>query len=101
MSSLTCLQVLEYNVEAETWTEIGNLEIGREFHAIAEVNLGDVGCVGNPVSKSKQNHQNLSTPLLKSTLILSVLLVITIIIIAKDLCVQTSLNVQLVIQFKN
>ena len=42
MWHLARLQVLEYNVEAKTWTEIGNLERGKSFHAIAEI-----GCVGN------------------------------------------------------
>ena len=37
MFILLVFQVLEYNVEAATWTEIGNLETGREYHAIAEV----------------------------------------------------------------
>ena len=35
---ISCLlfQVLQYNVEAGTWTEIGNLETGRYDHAIAD-----------------------------------------------------------------
>ena len=45
--SCFCLQVLQYNVEAGTWTQIGTLQSSRAHHALAEVNLGAVGCVGN------------------------------------------------------
>ena len=46
--SCFCLQVLQYNVEAGTWTQIGTLQSSRGFHALAEVNL-DAVCrpVGN------------------------------------------------------
>ena len=40
--SCFCLQVLQYNVEAGTWTQIGTLQMRRAFHAIAEVDLGAV-----------------------------------------------------------
>ena len=54
--SFFCLQVLQFNVEARTWTEIGRLESGRNNHAIAEVNLRSIGCVGNlnPVKKEEK-----------------------------------------------
>ena len=56
--SCFCLQVLQYNVEAGTWTQIGKLQKSRASHAITEVNLAAVCPVGNlnPVKK-KQNHQ--------------------------------------------
>ena len=46
--SCFCLQVLQYNVETGTWTQIGTLQSSRGFHALAEVNL-DAVCrpVGN------------------------------------------------------
>ena len=46
--SCFCLQVLQYNVETGTWTQIGTLQRTRVNHAIAEVNL-DAVCrpVGN------------------------------------------------------
>ena len=34
-----CLQVLRFNVEARTWTQIGSLEHERGYHGIAEANL--------------------------------------------------------------
>ena len=46
---LVCKQVLEYNVEAATWTQIGKLEKGRYNHAIAEVHC-PVGNL-NPINK--------------------------------------------------
>ena len=45
--SCFCLQVLQFNVEAGAWTKIGSLQKGRHDHAIAEVNLAALGCVGN------------------------------------------------------
>ena len=53
--SCFCLQVLQYNVEAGTWTQIGTLQSSRGFHALAEVNLGAVGCVGNLNPVNKEN----------------------------------------------
>ena len=52
MFILLVFQVLEYNVAAATWTEIGNLETARAFHAIAEVPC-PVGNI-NPVNRNTQ-----------------------------------------------
>ena len=41
MVNLT-LQVLQYNVEAGTWSEMGKLKRGRYAHAVVEANLGAV-----------------------------------------------------------
>merc|ERR1712130_22114 len=38
-------EVLQYDVEAESWATIGNLEQKRSFHTITEVNLAAVDCV--------------------------------------------------------
>ena len=45
-----CLQVLQFNVEARTWSEIEPLKEERYGHAIAEVNFDAVGCVSVSVS---------------------------------------------------
>ena len=36
------LQLLQYNVAADTWSEVGRMEKERYYHAIAEVNLGAI-----------------------------------------------------------
>ena len=36
------MQVLQYNVEAGTWSEMGKLKRGRYAHAVVEANLGAV-----------------------------------------------------------
>ena len=73
-----CLQVLQFNVEAGTWTQIGKLQKSRSYHAITEVNLAAFVCVGNLNSVKQENK-------------------ITNIIITKELGVQIYLNLQLVI----
>ena len=55
-----CLQVLQFDVEARTWTQIGSLERGLRYHAIAEANLNALcSPVGNlnPAIKRHQHHQ--------------------------------------------
>ena len=49
--------MLQFNVEAGAWTKIGSLQKGRHDHAIAEVNLAALGCVGNlnPVKKKTKS----------------------------------------------
>ena len=47
MRDLACLQVLQYNPSDSSWTQIGSLKRGRAYHAITEVNLAALGCVGN------------------------------------------------------
>ena len=69
--------MLQYNVEAGAWTQIGTLQKNRGFHAITEVNFGAVGCVGNINPVKKENK------------------IINIII--TKLSVQIYLNLQLVI----
>ena len=73
--SCFCLQVLQYNVEAGTWTQIGKLQKNRGWPAITEVNLGAVGCVGNLNPVKKENK-------------------IINIIITRELTVQIYLNLQ-------
>ena len=58
MRCLACLQVLQYNPSNKTWTKIGSMmKNGRAYHAVAEVNLVDLACVGNlnPVKKIPQS----------------------------------------------
>ena len=72
--SCFCLQVLRFNVEARTWTQIGKLEHKRANHAIAEANLNAL-CppVGN------------INPVIKDINIINI-------IITKELCVQIYVN---------
>ena len=76
--SCFCLQVLQYDVEARMWREIGKLQMRRYMHAITEVNLGDV-CTGGKLMLRKVlkdvNHIN---SYLKPALMMSVVLVISI-----------------------
>ena len=53
--------MLQYNSEAGTWTQIGRLQKGRYAHAIAEANLGAVGCSGNrnQENRSHKHHYHL------------------------------------------
>ena len=39
--------MLQYNPSNNTWTQIGSLKDTRAWHAVAEVNLAALGCVGN------------------------------------------------------
>lgn len=48
-------EVLQFNVEAGAWTKIGSLQKGRYSHAIAEVNLAALGCIGNLNPVKKEN----------------------------------------------
>ena len=52
------LQVLLFSPSTNAWTQIGKLQIGRSFHAIAEVNLHAV-CFGignlNPIQNKSQS----------------------------------------------
>ena len=44
----TFLQFLQYDAVTDSWTEIGQMERGRSFHAIVQANLGDVcAAMGN------------------------------------------------------
>ena len=70
--------MLQFDVEAGTWKQIGKLQETRSYLAIAEVNLAALGCVGNLNSVKKENK-------------------ITNIIITKELGVQIYLNLQLVL----
>ena len=47
MWCLAYLQVLQYNPSEDAWSQIGSLKRERVGHAISEVNLFAVGCVGN------------------------------------------------------
>ena len=73
--SCFCLQVLQYNVEAGTWTQIGTLQKSRGFHAIPEINFAVVCPVGNLNPVKKENK-------------------IINIIITRELTVQIYLNLQ-------
>ena len=94
--SCFCLQVLRFNAEARTWTQIGSLEHRRSYHAIVEANLNalcpPVGNI-NPAIKRHQHHQyhyhqgtvgNLN-PFKKDNRIINS-------IITKELCVQIYVN---------
>ena len=58
MRCLACLQVLQYNTSTNTWTQIGSLKDSRARHAVAEVNLAALGCVGN----LNRNHHHCFSP---------------------------------------
>ena len=51
------LQVLLYDPNTNAWTEIARLKTRRSFHAITEVNLGALGCLGNLNPVKKKEHK--------------------------------------------